>query len=118
MASTHSASTILASISNAAAATKTSSTVNKSTGYDAIITAKVTNGATGPTVACTVTVNVSPDGTTFYVWVQGTASTVANAITPFGWDLSPAIMYYNVVFSGNTGQAVTVEAQTQITTGI
>lgn len=118
MASTHSSGTLQTSVSSAAGATTTSSTLDNSAGYGAIITAKVTNGATGPTVACTATLNVSPDGTTFYYWASQTAGTTASTSYAMPFEVPMHAIKANIVFTGHTGQAVTVEAQYQITTAI
>src|SRR4051812_11930721 len=118
MASTHSSGTLQASVSNTAGGTTTSTTLDLSTAYGAIVTAKITNGATAPTVACTVTLNVSPDGTNFYQWQQGTGNLTNAGVQPLGFQIPPEAIRANLVFTGNTGQAVTVEAQYQLLTGI
>lgn len=118
MPATKVASTLQAAASNAAGATTTSTTLNMSSAYAGFISAQITNGATAPTAPATVTVNVSPDGVTFYPYAVGTAQTAASVATDFVFDLPTAAMYANAVFGGNTGSAVTVAAQAQIETGI
>jgi hypothetical protein len=118
VATTKTSGSLQASASNAAAATTTSSTLDASTGYGAIITSKITNGGTGPTVACTATLNVSPDGTTWYFWTSQTASTTASAVATMPFEVPMHAIKAQIVFTGNTGQAVTVEAQYQMTTAI
>lgn len=118
MAATKGSSTLQTSTSNAASSTTTSSSLDMSTYYSAVITAQITNGATGPTLACNATVNISPDGTTWYQWAQGTAGVAASTTYPFGWDIPPGVLHAQVVFTGNTGQAVTVAAQAQYISGI
>lgn len=118
MAATKTSSAILASVSNAAAGTKTSSTINLTTSYGGLVTGKVTNGATGPTLGCTMTLNVSPNGSTFYPWAAGTAATANSAVTTFGFEIPLGALYANVVFTGNTAQSVTVEAQAEWVTAI
>lgn len=110
MAATKSGSTIQASASNTAGSTTTSSTLDLTTAYGAGIMAKITNGATGPTVACTATVNVSSDGATWKYFQAATAGVANNGVYPFAFDLPAWVMYAQVVFTGNTGQTVTVEA--------
>jgi hypothetical protein len=124
MAATKTSGVLQASVSNAAAATPTSSTLDLTSAYGAIITAKITN-ATGPTVACGATLNVSPDGTTWYPWAAQTAGTATFAagppavgVYPMTFEVPMHAIKAQVVFTGNTAQAVTVEAQYQMTTAI
>jgi hypothetical protein len=118
MATTKVASSILVSVSNAAAATKTSSSLNLTAAYGALILAKVTNGSTAPTTAATVTVNVSSDGSTWRVFAVQSAGLAASGIYSMAFDIPLSAMFVEVVFAGNTGQAVTVEALAEYTTGI
>lgn len=118
MAATKSGATLQASASNAANATTTSSSANLTTYYGAIITAKVTNGASAPTAACNCTVNVSNDNTNWKQWAQGTAGLAASTAYAFSFEIPAPVMYAQVVFSGNTGAAVTVEAQAHYLTGL
>src|SRR5690242_13724352 len=112
------ASTLQASASNGAGATTTSSTVNLSTAYGATILVKITNGGTAPTVPCTATVNASSDGSTWYRYAQQTAGLTASAVYQMAFDIPLSVMYAQVVFAGNTGQAVTVAAVCEYVTGI
>ncbi|GAC1332151.1 MAG: hypothetical protein NVSMB20_03260 [Bradyrhizobium sp.] len=118
MAATHASGTLQASISLAAGGTQTSGTLDNSTGYGAIITARVTNGATGPTAGCVVTLNVSPDGTTWYQWAQQTAGVAASGVYPLAFRVEPETLKAQIVFNGTSGQAVTVDAQYQQLTGL
>ena len=52
MASTHTSRTLLASSSNGAGSTTNGTEWNNSTTYGGVIAARITNGATGPTVPC------------------------------------------------------------------
>lgn len=111
-------STIVASASNAAGAT-TRGTLTLATIYGGIITMKITNGATGPTVQCEGRVLVSHEDTLptaasagadwKTVWRFG-GSSVTNAITEQSFTFGPEIRHVEIEFTGNTGQAVTVEA--------
>ena len=101
----------------ASLATVTSSTLDNSTGYGAIITAKVTN-ATAPTTGCTATLNVSPDGTTWYQWASMTAGVIASTSYPMQFRVEPDTIKAQITFGGVAGTAVTVEAQYEQTTGI
>lgn len=118
MAATKSASTIQASASNTAGSTTTSSSLDLRTAYGAGIMVKITNGATGPTVACTATVNVSSDDSTWKYLQAATAGVANNGVYTFVFDVPAWAMYAQVVFTGNTGQTVTVEAFAQVLTAI
>jgi hypothetical protein len=110
MAATKTARTLQSSTSNGAGATTTSAAWNLSTAYGGVVQARVTNGTTGPTVPCSMTVNLSVDGSTWRQAAVYAAGTTANASYDFAVEIPPAAMYAEVVFSGNTAQAVTVEA--------
>jgi hypothetical protein len=115
MASTKSLSTIIAAAtSNAAGATTTGTAVDLTTKYGAFLTALITNGATGPTVAPTIYFEVSGDNVNWKEAWRATGDTTANSITPFSYDAVPGIMYIRVRVTGNTGQAVTCEAFAQV----
>jgi Flp pilus assembly protein CpaB len=118
MAATHATGSLQSSTSCGIGATITSTTLDNSTAYGALITAKITNGATGPTVGCTATVNISPDGTTWYYYASQTGSLLALAVVAMAFEVPMHAVKAQVVFTGNTGQAVTVEAQYEQTTGI
>lgn len=118
MASTHANGVLQSSTSAAVGTPVTSSTLDNSTGYGAVITAKATNGGTGPSTAITATLNISPDGTTWYFWASQTAGLTASAVYPMPFVVPPEAIKAQVVFAGNVGQAVTVEAQYQQLTGV
>ena len=111
MAVTKTPRTIQASTSVGAGSTQNGTEVDLSTAAGLLITARVTNGATGPTVGCTVLVEVRESGSgNWRTYAQATAPVTANAVTDFAWDVPPAGIRYRVTFTGHTGQAVTVEA--------
>ena len=118
MAATKTATTIQSSTTNTAGSTQTSSTLDLSTAYGAGIMAKITNGASGPTVACGVTINVSSDGSTWKYFASATAGTTNSAVDTFVFDIPPWAMQVQAVFTGNTGQSVTVEAFAEALTAI
>lgn len=118
MAATKTGSTIQSSASNTAGSTTTSSSLDLTTAYGAGIMAKITNGGTGPTVGCTVTINVSSDNSTWKYFQAATAGVANSAVYAFAFDLPPWVMYAQAVFTGNTGQTVTVEAFAETLTGI
>jgi len=115
---TKTARTIVASGSNAAGST-TRGRLDLSTAFGGYLTLKITNGATGPSVQCVANVLVAHNATlpaaagagsdwkTAFSVGNGTA---ANAVGEWALAIDPAIMHLEVEFTGNTGQAVTVEA--------
>jgi hypothetical protein len=110
--------TIIASVSNGAGATTSATESNQTGAYGLGVVGKVTNGATGPTVGCDMVVYVGgASGEKFEISRQ-TAPTANNAITAFTVDLPPWAMFVNVDFTGNTVQAVTVEAHIEELTTI
>jgi hypothetical protein len=118
MALTKSKSTIVASASNTAGST-TRGTLTLATVYGGIITMKITNGATGPTLQCEGRVLVShedslpsaasagADWKTVWRFGGGIAN---SAVTEQSFSFGPEVRHVEVEFTGNTGQAVTVEA--------
>lgn len=116
---TKTARTVVSSASNTAGS-KTRGTVDLRTAYGGFLTAKITNGATGPTVQCTCnflvahTASATPTAASAgsdwkTEWSFGGGST-NSAITEQTWDVPAGVMHLEVEFTGNTGQAVTVEA--------
>ncbi len=110
---------IAASTSNAAGAT-TRGTLDLRTAQGGLLTFKITNGATGPTVQCQANIlaahnsgstpTAASAGTNWKtLWSVG-GGTIANAITEQSMEVGPGVMHLEVEFTGNTGQAVTVEA--------
>jgi len=113
MALTKSTAVAQASASNSAGGTTTGAWIDLTGSYKSSIVALITNGGTGPTVGCTVRVDLSPDnGTTIYVGAGGryTAGVANSGVYSALFDLSEDTMYARAVFTGNTGQSVTVQA--------
>ncbi len=103
--------TLQVSASNAAGATATGGAVGLATGYGAIISVQITNGATGPTVGCTCTIEGTYDGgTNWFPIKEMTAYITALAVYDWLVEIPMAVQEVRSVFTGNTGQAVTVEA--------
>lgn len=111
--------TLVASGSNAAGAT-TRGTLDLRTAQGGLLTIKMTNGATGPTVQCQANIlaahnsgatpaaaSAGTDWKTLWSVGNGTA---ANNTTEQSMEVGPGVMHLEVEFTGNTGQAVTVEA--------
>lgn len=110
--------TLVSSSSNGAGST-TRGTLGLQSALGGILTFKITNGATGPTVQCTANVLVAhnaslptaasrgTDWKTVYSVGNGTTN---NQIGEWSYVFGPEVMNLEVEFTGNTGQAVTVEA--------
>jgi len=121
MAIAHATVVAQASASNAAAGTTTGSWIDLTAAYKASILALITNGGTGPTVACTARIDLSPDnGTTIYTGAGGAFQAGITASTTYAaeFSLPEDTMYARIVFTGNTAQAVTVQADATKLTGI
>ena len=112
MAASWSKTAVQASASNTAGNTTTSAWFDLRAKYEARLGGRILNGGTGPTLPCSMIVDLSPDnGTTIYIGAGGqftagvTASTEYDGAFPdfAGW-------YIRVRFTGNTGQSVTVQA--------
>lgn len=88
-----------------------------------LVTFRITNGATGPTTQCVARVLVAhkggsmpaanSEGTADADWKQvyelGGGLTIA-ASTRGSYRFGPEVAYLEIEFTGNTGQAVTIEA--------
>ena len=122
MALTRYKKTVVASASNSAAGTtrgRLDLTAEAGDIYGGIITAKITNGATGPTIPCSINVLISHEtvlpsagsaGADWKTLATFTASTSSNAVLEQYWTFGPEVRHIEIEFKGNTGQAVTVEA--------
>ena len=118
MALTKTGTTIVASASNAAGAT-TRGTIDLSSVYGGIVTLKITNGGTGPSVqaegrvlishADTLPAAASAGADWKTIWRFG-GGTTASGVTEQSFQFGPEVRHLEVEFTGNTGQAVTVEA--------
>ena len=110
---------IAAATSNAAGAT-TRGTVDLRTAFGGLLTIKLTNGGTGPTLQAEARVLVAhntgstptaagagADWKTIYVVGNGTA---ANTVGEWSIPIDQSVMHCEVEITGNTGQAVTCEA--------
>lgn len=110
---------VVSSATNTAGST-TRGTRDMRTKHGGLMTMKITNGATGPTIQCEGRVLVAHDsGTTpaagsagavwktIYVFGGGTSN---NGITERYINLPPCC-HVEVEFTGNTAQSVTVEAE-------
>jgi len=120
MALTKSTQTVQASASNAGAATTISSSFAINYGVSGV--AQITNGGTGPTVGCDFVLEVSNDGgTTWFEWSRQTAPITASTTYYFPFAFGVAGLggdfgHYRTKFTGNTAQAVTIQADAETTT--
>ncbi len=115
---TKTARILVASTSNGAGST-TRGLVDLTTAFGGTLTAKISNGGTGPTVQAVVNVLIAHDATqpadgsagsywkTIFSAGNGTA---ANTVGEWCLDIPIGVMQLEVEFTGNTSQAVTVEA--------
>lgn len=110
--------TLQASASNSAGGTTTGSGLDLTEALGGLLTAKITNGGTGPTVACSLFIEVSGNGSDWKLFRQYEAQLGNSAITQFAVDVPDTVMHIRTRFTGNTGQAVTVEAFLQELTSI
>ena len=118
MALTKTDTVLVASTSNAAGAT-TRGTIDLSAVYGGIVTLKITNGATGPGVqaegrvlishADTLPAAASAGADWKTIWRFG-GGTTTSGVTEQSFQFGPEVRHLEVEFTGNTVQAVTVEA--------
>lgn len=119
MAATKTKRTLIpAATSNAAGATTNGTELNLSTAYGALINARITNGATGPTIAASVVVYTGSATGEKREYRRVTADLGNNAVTDIPIDVPEDAMFVNVDITGNTGQAVTCEVFAQELTTI
>jgi len=120
MAFTKTARTIRSSTSNGAGSTTRATIDLRTVQGGGILTMKITNGGTGPTVQCEGRVLIAHnDGATPSAASAGSdwktiasfgGGTANSEVTEFAMIVDPSVMHLEVEFTGNTGQAVTVEA--------
>lgn len=116
---TKNARTLIASGSNGAGAT-TRGTLDLRTAFGGLLTIKITNGGTGPTVQALANVLVAHNaGTTPAAGSAGTDwktiyqvgnGTTASTVGEWNIPIDQSVMHLEVEITGNTGQAVTCEA--------
>ena len=112
--------TLIAAATSNAAGSTTRGTTDLRTAQGGLLTVKVTNGATGPTVPATVNILVAHNsgatptaasaGADWKTIWSFAASTGNNVVTEQSITIDPAVMHLEVEVTGNTGQAVTCEA--------
>lgn len=112
--------TLIAAATSNAADSTTRGTADLRTAQGGLLTVKIANGATGPTVPATVNILIAHNaGATPTAAAAGAdwktiwsfaASTGNNVITEQSITIDPAVMHVEVEVTGNTAQAVTCEA--------
>lgn len=120
MALTKTARTLVtAGTSNSAAGTTRSTPLDLETTYGGLLTIKMTNGGTGPSIQCTCNILISHNATPPSAGSAGAdwktiasygGGTTSSAVTEVAVPIDPSVMALLVEFTGNTGQAVVVEA--------
>lgn len=98
------------STTNSASGTTTGSSVDLTAALGCLITAEITNGGTGPTVGCDFVVQVSNDNSDWMEFCRMTAGVTSSTTYTFQVELPISAMHARTVFTGNTGQDVTVKA--------
>jgi hypothetical protein len=89
--------------------------------HGGLLTAKITNGATGPTAQCVATVYIAhttgstpatgPEGADWKTFaVMGGGGSANSAVTPLNPLVLPPCCHVQIEFAGNTVQNVTAEA--------
>lgn len=110
-----------------ASATVTAGTPSNGTafdiGYGVSGVGQVTNGGTGPTIACDFVLQVSSDGgTTWFDWSRQTAGTTASAVYRFPFALGIGaggdFGKWRPSFQNNTAQNVTGQCDAESTTAL
>jgi len=110
MTATKTARSIIASQTQAALAAAVTGAWDLHTALGGLLTVRITNGATGPTIGSTVTVNVSTNNSTWRKLAAVTAGVANSEVDDFPFTIPPETMYVQVSIVGNTGQTVTIEA--------
>ena len=96
----------------ASEADETSALATLDDGWGATLHVKITNGATGPTIAAKVQIQVSADNSEWYDFGGPlVGSTVSSEVVSYGGiDIPIGVEYLRLLAGSNTGQAVTVDA--------
>lgn len=97
----------------AGAADTTSAAQDISASYRTSVDIKLTNGATGPTVAAQVQIQVAADtGGTLWVNLGGplVGGTSNNGVSQWSVELPDGVQAFRTVAGSNTGQNVTLDA--------
>lgn len=107
-----------ASATNSAGQTATGAAIDLRSALGLLLSGRITNGATPPTAPCELIVQVSADGAIWREYSRQAAGLGAGGLYEFIVELGPQIMYARTLFTGNTAQSVTIEAEGQELTSI
>jgi len=119
LASTHTAKTLLTSQSLAVSTSVNATEWDLSTAYGGLLAAKITNGASAPTVAPTIQFYVGEATGVKRKFYTVTGDTTANSVTDAICELPLGTMFANVTITqGAATNAVTVEVYGQELTSI
>lgn len=120
MAISKTVAAIWQAVSQDAGATTTSDPVDLRLAYGSTVNIKATNGAAGPTVSAQVQIQVSEDNTEWYNFGGALVASLGNNVVSQwgGIEIPAAINYLRLVGSGNTGQAVQLDADISTITEI
>lgn len=113
--------TLIAESTNNGANATTRGGVELLTKQGGVFTGKITNGATSPGAQAVLTLLIAHNSGTLpamggegSVWktlaVLGGGGIVANAVTPFSYEIPFGVMHLAAEFTGNTGQPILCEA--------
>ena len=103
----------------AAAGDHTSGVWTIDDGYGGELYIKITNGATGPTIAAQAQIWASPDNSNYYKIGGILISTLGNAIvTSWSIPIPIGIEYIKIISGSNTGQDVTIRVEGSEVTAI
>ncbi len=81
-------------------------------GYGALLDIKITNGATGPTVAAQAQIWVSPDNSNFYKFGGALIATLGNnVVSSWAIEIPIGVEYLKVTSGSNIGQNVTIRVE-------
>lgn len=103
----------------ASAADHTSDVWTIDDGYGGQLYIKITNGATGPTVAAQAQIWASPDNSNYYKFGGALIAALGNAIVT-SWSITVPIgvEYLKVISGSNTGQDVVIRIEGSEVTGV
>lgn len=123
MALTKSSSALASTSSTSCGAGNTVTGTGTLIGYGVSGVATITNGGTGPTVPCGLYIDFSPDNSSWTTGpLVGLGDTANGSVTriPFAIGIGSGgdWAYYRTRYTGNTGQAVTVEDAASSTTAL
>jgi hypothetical protein len=105
-------------VSQGSGANTTSTAIDMSAGYGAAIEVKLTNGGTGPTLPAQVQVQTSGDGTLWGDYGGPFIGSVVSGAHPSQViPIDRAVRWVRLYASGNTGQAVQLDANITVVTG-